>query len=97
MNKFEEKERFIQCMKDSYPPGTRLILISMNVYYAPIPSGMRGTVDHVDDAVQIHMHWDNGRTLASVPEEDDFHRLTEEELAEENEDMDEDNAPVMGM
>lgn len=97
MNKFEEKERFVQCMKDSYPPGTRIMLISMDDPFDPIPSEMRGTVDHVDDAAQIHMHWDNGRTLALVPEEDDFRRLTEEELAEENENMDEGNAPVMGM
>lgn len=55
------------------------------------------TVEHVDDAAQIHMRWDNGRTLAIIPEEDDFRKLTAEELAEENEDMDEDNAPVMGM
>lgn len=98
MNKFEAERRFVQCMKDSYPPGTRIMLISMDDPYAPIPSGMRGTVDYVDDAAQIHMRWDNGRTLAIVPEEDDFRRLTEEELAEEqNEDIDEDNAPVIQM
>lgn len=98
MNKFEAERRFVQCMKDSYPPGTRIMLISMDDPYAPIPSGMKGTVDYVDDAAQIHMRWDNGRTLAIVPEEDDFRRLTEEELAEEqNEDIDEENAPVMGM
>lgn len=97
MNKFKEKERFVQCMKDTYPPGTRLVMLSMDDPYAPIPSGMRGTVEHVDDAAQIHMRWDNGRTLAIIPEEDDFRKLTAGELAEENEDMDEDNAPVMGM
>lgn len=98
MNKFEAERRFVQCMKDSYPPGTRIMLISMDDPYAPIPSGMRGTVDYVDDAAQIHMRWDNGRTLAIVPKEDDFRRLTEEELAEEqNEDIDEDNAPVIQM
>lgn len=98
MNKFEAQERFIQRMKDSYPSGTRLVLLSMDDPYAPIPSGMRGTVEHVDDAAQIHMRWDNGRTLAIIPEEDDFRKLTEEELAEENEDMDESNDdPVMQM
>lgn len=93
MNKFEAERRFVQRMKDTYPPGTRLVMLSMDDPYAPIPSGMRGTVEHVDDAAQIHMRWDNGRTLAIIPEEDDFRKLT----AEENEDMDEDNAPVMGM
>lgn len=29
------------------------------------------------------MNWDNGRTLAIVPEKDDFRKLTEEELVEE--------------
>lgn len=97
MNKFESERRFAERMKRCYPPGTRLLLLSMDDPYAPIPSGMRGTVEHVDDAAQIHMRWDNGRTLAIIPEEDDFRKLTAEELAEENEDMDEDNAPVMVM
>ena len=29
------------------------------------------------------MKWDNGRTLAIVPSEDSFRKLTEEEIAEE--------------
>ena len=41
MNKFEAQERFIQRMKDSYPPGTRLVLLSMDDPYAPI--AVRGT------------------------------------------------------
>ena len=41
MNKFKEKVRFVQCMKDTYPPGTRLVMLSMDDPYAPIPSGMR--------------------------------------------------------
>ena len=98
MNKFESERRFAERMKRCYPPGTRLLLLSMDDPYAPIPSGMRGTVEHVDDAAQIHMRWDNGRTLAIIPEADDFRKLTEEELAEENEDMDESNDdPVMQM
>jgi len=48
-------------------PRTRLVMLSMDDPYAPIPSGMRGTVEHVDDAAQIHMRWDNGRTLPSFP------------------------------
>lgn len=98
MNRFEAERRFTQRMKDNYPPGTRLELINMNDPYAPVPSGTRGTVQYVDDIGQIGMKWDNGRSLSIVPGEDSFRRLTEEELAEEQkEDMDEDNAPVMGM
>ena len=58
----------------------------------------------VDDAGQLHMQWDNGRTLAVVPGEDSFRKLTDEEIAEENgtqesnENMDEDeDGPVMTM
>lgn len=40
MNKFEAERRFVQRMKDTYPPGTRLVMLSMDDPYAPIPSGM---------------------------------------------------------
>lgn len=97
MNKIKEKERFVQCMKDSYPPGTRILLLSMGDDPRPIEDNTKGTVRIVDDMGTVHCNFDNGRCLGLVPEEDDFRRLTEEELAEENEDMDEGNAPVMGM
>ena len=98
MNIFEAERRFAQRMKDNYPPCTRIMLLSMDDPYAPVPEGTKGTVVHVDDAAQIHMKWDNGRTLAIVPGEDSFRKLTDEELAEEeNQDMNKNNGPVMGM
>ena len=98
MNKFEAERRKAERLKENYPPGTRIMLLGMDDPYASVPSGTKGTVVHVDDAAQIHMRWDNGRTLALVPSEDSFRKLTDEELAEEqNNEMDEDNAPVMGM
>lgn len=97
MNNFESERSFTEHMKRCYPPGTRLVLLSMDDPYAPVPSGTKGTVVHVDDAAKIHMKWDNGRTLALVPGEDSFRKLTDEELAEEqNENMDEGNTPVLG-
>lgn len=85
MNQFEAERRFVQRMKDNYPPGTRIMLFSMDDPYAPVPKGTKGTVVHVDDAAQIHMKWDNGRTLAIVPGEDSFRKLTAGELEEEQE------------
>ena len=84
MSSFENMSRYAERMQNQYPEGTRLLLNSMNDPYAPVPPGTRGTVDFVDDAGQIHMKWDNGRTLAIVPSEDDFRKLTDEELAEES-------------
>lgn len=64
----------------------------------PVEDDMRGTVKYVDDMCTLHCDFDNGRQLGLIPGEDSFRKLTEEKLAEEqNEDMDEDNGPVMGM
>ena len=49
----------------------------------PIPPGSRGTVDYVDDIGTIHMSWDSGRSLGLFPGEDNFRKLTPEELAAE--------------
>jgi hypothetical protein len=52
----------------------------MNDPHHPVESGTRGTVEHVDDMGTIHMRWDNGRGLGLVPGEDEFRRLTQEEI-----------------
>lgn len=98
MNEWERMRRMAQSTKAAYPVGTRLELISMDDPYAPVPSGTRGTVQYVDDMGQIGMKWDNGSSLSLIPGEDSFRKLTAEELAEEQDDgMDEDSSPVMGM
>ena len=48
----------------------------------------RGTVKAVDDIGTLHCAFDNGRSLGIVPGEDSFRRITDEELAEEQQ-MDE--------
>ena len=64
--------KFVEFIKEHYPPGTRIRLNSMEDPYHPILSGMEGEVHFVDDAGQIHMKWDNGRGLALIPGEDSF-------------------------
>ena len=48
-------------------------------YRKDMVSGLRGIVDHVDDAAQIHCIWQNGSSLALIPGEDKFHIDTEQE------------------
>ena len=62
----------VNTIKEMYPKGTRIELIYMDDPYAPVPSGTKGTVEFVDDMGQIDMKWDNGRTLALIPEVDEF-------------------------
>lgn len=66
---------WLKFIRDQYSPGTRIRLTQMDDPYAPIPSGTEGTVDFVDDAGQIHMKWDNGRSLALIPGEDLFSKI----------------------
>ncbi len=76
-------EAFAERMKQTYPPGTRIYLISMEDPYQPVPPGTRGTVLFVDDIGTIHPKWDNGSSLGVVPGEDLFRKLTQAELEEE--------------
>ena len=64
--------KMVKFMQEQYPPGTRIRLNSMNDPYAPVTPGTEGVVDVVDDDGQLHMKWDNGRTLALIPGEDSF-------------------------
>ena len=78
--------RKVEMMKERYPNGTRICLDSMENDPQPIPSGTKGTVIAVDDAGQLLMKWDNGRSLSLIPGEDRFHVIQQEEnLSEEME------------
>lgn len=83
MNEWERMHRQAQRYKETYPPGTRIILLNMGNDPNPVESGTRGTVKAVDDIGTLHCDFDNGRRLGIVPGEDSFRKLTEKELAEE--------------
>ncbi len=70
MNRWPTREQ-VQRIREQYPPGTRLRLDHMDDPRA-VPDGTEGTVQAVDDAGQLLMKWDNGRSLSLVPGEDSF-------------------------
>lgn len=81
MKRMNEYDRsFAERIRRQYPEGTKIILDEMNdPYRKDMVSGLRGIVDHVDDAAQIHCIWQNGSSLALIPGEDKFHIDAEQE------------------
>ena len=83
MNEYDRLHRQAQRYKELYPEGTRILLLHMGDDPRPVEDNMRGTVITVDDMSAIHCKFDNGRQLGIIPGEDSFRKLTDEELAEE--------------
>ena len=67
----------VKRMKDTYLPGTRIMLDCMGDDPRPIPPGTKGTVRTVDDMGTVHCDFDNGRRLGLVSGEDYFHAISE--------------------
>ena len=59
----------VKRLREEYPEGTRVRLISMQDPYAP-QRGTEGTVQGVDDAGAIMVDWDNGSGLHILYEVD---------------------------
>ena len=71
MMKFPNKA-YLENLRKQYPVGTKIQLISMRVEKYPILPGTIGEVTHIDDVGSIHMKWQNGSSLALIPEVDSF-------------------------
>ena len=63
---------YLAQLRKQYPVGTKIQLISMRNEKYPILPGTIGEVTHIDDMGSIHMKWQNGSSLALIPEVDSF-------------------------
>lgn len=54
--------KIVELLKKRYPAGTRVRLLKMEDPN-PVPIGMLGTVEDVDDIGSLVIQWDNGRQL----------------------------------
>ena len=74
---FIDKETLNQ-IRESFPNGTRVELISMNdPYNTKLIPGCRGTVVSVDSIGTIHVAWDCGSGLGVVFGEDHCRKVVE--------------------
>ncbi len=69
-------EKELAMLREKYPAGTMVRLISMNDEQAP-PVGTIGEVRFIDDAGSVHIHWQNGSSLAVIPDVDVVEILTD--------------------
>lgn len=64
------KRGTIEYLREHYPKGTRVMLVSMDDPYGKLKPGDRGVVDFVDDGGTIFVSWDCGSHLGVVYGED---------------------------
>ena len=65
-------EQQLKALRERYPAGTLIRLIHMKDPLAPVSPGTAGEVQMVDDGGNIHMLWENGRTLSLIESVDVF-------------------------
>ena len=76
MRGFPTREE-VEHIRQYYPAGTRIVLDDMPEDPFPIAPGTVGDVIGVDDAGQIMVRWQNGRSLSLIPGVDLFHAAPE--------------------
>ena len=68
--RFPSREQ-IAALRQRYPRGTKVELLSMDDPQAP-PMGTMGEVMGVDDAGQLLVRWETGSSLSLIPGVDSF-------------------------
>jgi hypothetical protein len=71
MNEWERLSRKAKMLKQRYPEET-VVQLGFMEGEPDMPTGLRGKVILVDAIGQIHVTWENGRSLALNTEHDSF-------------------------
>ena len=56
----------LERLKENYPRGTRVELLSMSDPYSSLLPGDQGTVTDIDDTGTVFVSWDRGSSLGLV-------------------------------
>lgn len=68
-------EEAVAWLRQNYPKGCRVELVSMDDPYTRLKPGDQGEVVSVDDIGTIHVHWDCGSSLGVAYGVDQIKRL----------------------
>lgn len=66
--------KIVELLKKRYPAGTRVRLLKMEDP-SPVPIGMLGTVEDVDDIGSLIVQWYNGRQLHVLHDIDEVEKI----------------------
>lgn len=74
MQNFPSKNT-IEKLREMYPIGTRVELVSMNDPFTKLMPGEQGTVQFVDDIGTVFVNWDCGSDLGVAYGEDVIRKI----------------------
>lgn len=73
------QKKLVESMREKYPPGTRVEVVSLCNEEEHLKPGTKGTVVGVDDQPALLVHWDNGSSLSLLIGQDQFRVIPEQE------------------